>query len=83
MASAFCHSSSASASFYSNLEKRLAGKTDAKSRKLLADGYFQLSELTAKIGDQKEALAVQRKAKITRRERSCALTTCRLRISSH
>jgi tetratricopeptide (TPR) repeat protein/tRNA A-37 threonylcarbamoyl transferase component Bud32 len=60
------------ASFYSNLEKRLAGKTDAKSRKLLADGYFQLSELTAKIGDQKEALAVQRKALALRRELAAA-----------
>jgi tetratricopeptide (TPR) repeat protein len=56
------------ASFYSNLEKLLAGKTDPKSRKLLADGYFQLGELTEKIGDQKEALAVQRKALALRRE---------------
>jgi tetratricopeptide (TPR) repeat protein len=56
------------ASFYSNLEKLLAGKNDAKSRKLLADGYFQLGELTEKIDDQKEALAVQRKALALRRE---------------
>jgi tetratricopeptide (TPR) repeat protein len=56
------------AGFYADLEKLLAGKTDAKSRKLLADGYFQLGELTEKIGDQKEALAVQRKALALRRE---------------
>jgi serine/threonine protein kinase len=55
------------AGFYADLEKLLEGKTDAKSRKLLADGYFQLGELTAKIGDQKEALAVQRKALALRR----------------
>src|SRR5262249_23209112 len=56
------------ADFYAELEKLLAGKTDVKSRKLLAEGYFQLGELTAKIGDQKEALAVQRKALTLRRE---------------
>jgi serine/threonine-protein kinase len=60
------------AGFYANLEKLLAGKTDAKSRKLLADGYFQLGDLTAKIGDQKEALAVQRKALAVRRELAAA-----------
>jgi serine/threonine-protein kinase len=56
------------AGFYSDLDKLLAGKSDAKSRKLLADGYFQLGDLTAKIGDHKEALAVQRKALALRRE---------------
>jgi tetratricopeptide (TPR) repeat protein len=60
------------ADFYSDLEKLLAGKTDTKSRKLLAAGYFQLGELTAKIGDQKEALAVQRKALSLRRELAAA-----------
>jgi serine/threonine protein kinase len=60
------------AGFYADLEKLLAGKTDAKSRKLLADGYFQLGELTEKIGDQKEALAVQRKALALRRELAAA-----------
>jgi tetratricopeptide (TPR) repeat protein/tRNA A-37 threonylcarbamoyl transferase component Bud32 len=54
--------------FYSELEKLLAGKTDAKSRKLLADGYFQLGELTAKIGDRKEALGAHRKALALRRD---------------
>jgi tetratricopeptide (TPR) repeat protein len=61
------------AGFYADLEKLLAGKTDAKSRKLLADGYFQLGELTEKIGDQKESLAVQRKALALRRELAAAL----------
>jgi serine/threonine protein kinase/tetratricopeptide (TPR) repeat protein len=60
------------AGFYSDLEKLLAGKTDAKSRKLLADGYFQLGEVTEKIGDKKEALAVQRKALAVRRELAAA-----------
>jgi tetratricopeptide (TPR) repeat protein len=60
------------ARFYSDLEKLLAGKTDAKSRKLLADGYFQLGDLTTKIGDQQEALAVQRKALELRRELAAA-----------
>jgi tetratricopeptide (TPR) repeat protein len=56
------------ASFYSDLEKLLAGKTDTKSRKLLADGYFELGVLTARIGDKKEALAVHRKGLALRRE---------------
>src|SRR6516165_365186 len=56
------------AGFYTELEKLLAGQTDAKSRKTLADGYFQLAELTAKIGDQQQALAVHRKALALRRE---------------
>src|SRR5262249_38309494 len=56
------------AGFYADLEKLLEGKTDAKSRKLLAEGYFQLGELTEKIGDQKEALAVQRRARALRGE---------------
>ena len=60
------------AGFYADLEKLLAGKADAKSRKLLADGYFQLGELTEKVGDQKEALAVQRKALALRRDLAAA-----------
>jgi serine/threonine protein kinase/tetratricopeptide (TPR) repeat protein len=56
------------AGFYADLEKLLAGKTDTKSRKVLADGYFQLGELTEKIGDNKEALAVQLQALAVRRE---------------
>jgi hypothetical protein len=48
------------AGFYTDLEKLLAGQTDAKSRKTLAEGYFHLGELTAKIGSKPEALAVHR-----------------------
>ena len=60
------------AGFYADLEKLLAGQTDAKSRKVLADGYTQLGELTDKIGDQREALAVHRRALAIRRELAAA-----------
>ncbi|MFN7874721.1 MAG: tetratricopeptide repeat protein [Pirellula sp.] len=56
------------AGFYGDLEKLLEGQVDSKSRKLLADGYFQLGDLTSKIGDQPAALAVHRKALALRRE---------------
>jgi serine/threonine-protein kinase len=56
------------AEFYADLEKLLAGQTDAKSRKTLAEGYFQLAELMAKIGDQKQALELHRQALALRRE---------------
>ncbi len=56
------------ARFYEELDKLLAGQTDPKSRKTLAVGYFQLAELTQKIGDMKEALAVHQKALALRRE---------------
>jgi serine/threonine-protein kinase len=55
------------AGFYADLEKLLAGKTDKKSRQMLAEGYSQLGDLTAKIGDRTEALAVHRKALALRR----------------
>jgi serine/threonine-protein kinase len=55
------------ADFYADLEKLLAGQTDPKSRKALAAAYFQLGELTEKIGDPKEALVAQRKALALRR----------------
>jgi tetratricopeptide (TPR) repeat protein len=60
------------ARFYADLEKLLAGQTDAKSQKALAAAYFELGELTDKIGDQKEALAVHRKALALRREVAAA-----------
>jgi serine/threonine-protein kinase len=60
------------AGFYSDLEKLLAGQTDAKSRKLLAEGYFQLGELTDKIGSKPEALATHRQALALRRELAAA-----------
>lgn len=56
------------AGFYAELEKLLAGQTDAKSRRTLAEGYYQLAELTYKIGDHKESLTVHRKALAIRRE---------------
>jgi tetratricopeptide (TPR) repeat protein len=56
------------AGFYADLDKLLAGKTDPKSRRLLAAGYYQLADLTDKIGDKKDALAVHQKALLLRRE---------------
>ena len=56
------------AGFYGDLEKMLAQKTDAKSQRLLAAGYYDLGQLTDKIGDKNEALAVQRRALALRRE---------------
>jgi tetratricopeptide (TPR) repeat protein len=56
------------AGFYADLEKLLAGKTDAKSRQALAEAYFQLAELTDKIGTKREALAVHRRALAVRQE---------------
>jgi tetratricopeptide (TPR) repeat protein len=56
------------ADFYADLEKLLAGQTDAKSRKALASAYFQLGELTDKIATKPEALAIHRKALAVRRE---------------
>ena len=63
------------AGFYDDLKKLLEGQTDAKSRQALAAAYFQLGELTDKIGDKTEALAVHRKALAVRRE--LAATTLR------
>jgi tetratricopeptide (TPR) repeat protein len=60
------------ADFYAELEKLLEGQTDAKSRRLLAEGYFQLAQLTGKIGSKTEALAVHRKALAVRRELAAA-----------
>ncbi|HLN32170.1 MAG TPA: serine/threonine-protein kinase [Gemmataceae bacterium] len=58
------------ADFYGDLEKLLEGQADAKSRRLLAAGYFQLAELTGKIGSMPEAVEVHRKALAVRRELS-------------
>jgi eukaryotic-like serine/threonine-protein kinase len=60
------------AAFYADLEKLLAGQTDAKSRQALAASYFQLGELTTKIGEKAEALVVHRKALALRRELAAA-----------
>ena len=40
------------AGFYDDLRKLLEGQADAKSRQALAAEYFQLSELTDRIGDK-------------------------------
>jgi serine/threonine protein kinase/tetratricopeptide (TPR) repeat protein len=50
------------ADFYADLEKLLAGQSDAKSRQALAAAYYQLGKLTDMIGSKPEALAVHRKA---------------------
>jgi tetratricopeptide (TPR) repeat protein len=60
------------AGFYDDLKKLLEGQSDAKSRQALAAAYFQLGELTDKIGDKKEALAVHRKSLALRRELASA-----------
>jgi tetratricopeptide (TPR) repeat protein/tRNA A-37 threonylcarbamoyl transferase component Bud32 len=60
------------AGFYADLEKLLAGQTDAKSRKALAAAYFELGELTDKIGTKPDALSVHRKALAARRELAAA-----------
>src|SRR5262249_38734503 len=60
------------AGFYADLEKLLAGHSDAPSRKALAAAYFQLAELTDKIGSKPEALAVHGKALAVRRELAAA-----------
>src|SRR5262249_51412378 len=58
--------------FYAQLEKLLAGQTDFRSRQALAAAFFQLGELTDKIGDKKESLAVHRQALALRRELAAA-----------
>jgi eukaryotic-like serine/threonine-protein kinase len=60
------------ADFYGDMEKLLEGEADAKSRRLLAAGYFQLAELTGNIGSASEALTVHRKALAVRRELAAA-----------
>ena len=42
------------AGFYSDLQKLLEGQTDIRSWKALAGGYFQLGQLTEKIGSKSE-----------------------------
>jgi eukaryotic-like serine/threonine-protein kinase len=61
------------AGFYGDLEKRLAGRGDTQSRRLLAASYHQLGELTAKIGSLRDALATHRQALAMRRELAAAV----------
>jgi len=60
------------AGFYGELQKLLEGQTDARSRRALGSGYFQLATLTAKIGSIPEARVVHRKALAVRRELAAA-----------
>jgi tetratricopeptide (TPR) repeat protein/tRNA A-37 threonylcarbamoyl transferase component Bud32 len=56
------------AGFYDELQKLLQGQTNARSQRALGSGYYQLAELTEKIGRKTEALAVHEKALTVRRE---------------
>jgi serine/threonine protein kinase/Tfp pilus assembly protein PilF len=56
------------ASFYGDLEALLQAQSDPKSQKLLADGYFQLGELSEKIGSNADTLAAHQKALAIRRQ---------------
>jgi serine/threonine protein kinase len=60
------------ADFYADQEKLLEGQSDPKSRRQLADGYYQLAELTGKIGSMTDALALHRKALTVRQELAAA-----------
>jgi tetratricopeptide (TPR) repeat protein len=56
------------ADFYTRLEGLLKGQTDQQSRAALGKAYYELADLTDKIGSKSEALAVHRKALAVRRE---------------
>jgi eukaryotic-like serine/threonine-protein kinase len=53
--------------FYGKLEELLKGQTDRASRDAMGDAYFELGELTSKIGDKPAALAAHRKGLAVRR----------------
>ena len=63
------------AGFYEKLETLLQGQADRPSRAILAQSYFELGELTDKIGIKPEALAVHHKALVIRRELAVGLDT--------
>jgi tetratricopeptide (TPR) repeat protein len=56
------------AGFYEKLENLLKSQTDRGSQAILAQSYFELGELTAKIDRQTNALAVHRRGLAIRRE---------------
>jgi eukaryotic-like serine/threonine-protein kinase len=56
------------ADFYAKLEGLLEGQIDPASRSAMGNAYFELGELTSKIGNQSEAIAAHRKALALRRE---------------
>jgi serine/threonine protein kinase/tetratricopeptide (TPR) repeat protein len=47
--------------FYGKLERLLEGQPDRSSREAMGNAYFELGELTAKIGDKPAAVAAHRK----------------------
>jgi tetratricopeptide (TPR) repeat protein len=57
-----------SADFYARLQTMLEGQSDPASQRALAQAYFQLAELTVKIGAIDEAEAGHRRALALRRE---------------
>ncbi len=56
------------ADFYGKLEGMLKGQSDRASRAAMGDAYFELGELTSKIGNRPAALAAHRKGLAIRRE---------------
>ena len=56
------------ADFYGKLEGLLKGQPDRASRGAMGNAYFELGELTAKIGDKPAALAAHRNGLAVRRE---------------
>jgi serine/threonine-protein kinase len=50
------------AAFYGKLEQLLVGQADERSRRALGRAYFDLAELTERIGSKSEALQVYRQA---------------------
>ncbi len=56
------------ADFYGKLERQLKDRHDPASRAALGRAYFELGELTGKIGSKEEALVVHRKALAIRQE---------------
>ena len=62
------------AKFYGKLEQLLEGQPDPASRKLLGQAYYDLGDLTLKIGDTAKALQIHRKGLAIRRERASSPT---------
>jgi len=56
------------ADFYGKLEGLLKGQPDRASRGAMGNAYFELGELTAKIGDKPAALVAHRNGLAVRRE---------------
>jgi tetratricopeptide (TPR) repeat protein len=65
----------AAADFYGKLEGLLKDQPDQASRRAMGNAYFELGELTEKIGDQPAALAAHHKGLAIRRALASATTT--------